>query len=249
MVTVTFTVTLFEMLIVGLGVAPVDDEPEPPALALPPPPLPGVLVPPPDVGDCTNDTVTSRAALTITVHVVEVPEQAPPQLLNTHPDAGDAVNVTTESGRYVPLQVGGQAIPPPLAVTEPVPASDEMETRYALTTLSDSTDAGDVPTALVAMTVQVYDLPVVSSETTNGLDAPDAERVVPPLLEEHVAVYSLTTLPLFEPGVNATEKRLICGTVTLSMAGRSGTAAGVTALEALDDEPAPTTLEARTVNV
>jgi hypothetical protein len=139
-------------------------------------------------------------------------------------------------------------MPPPLAATEPVPASDEMEMRYALTTLSDSTDAGDVPTALVAVTVQVYDLPVVSSETTSGLEAPDAERVVPPLLEAHVAVYSLTTLPLFEPGVNATEKRLICGTVTLSIAGRSGTAAGVTALEALDDDPAPTMLAARTVN-
>ena len=215
-------------------------EPEPPIGALPDPSL--------DVGGCTNDTVTSRAALTITEHVVDVPEHAPPQLLNTHPDAGEAVNVSTDSGRYVPLQVDGHEIPL-LAMTEPVPAIDEIETRYALTTLPEASDTGDVPTTLVAVTVQVYDMPVVSDETTNGLDAPDAERVVPPLLDTQVAVNSLTALPLFDPGVKATEIRLTSGTVTLSMVGRSGTAAGVTALEALDAEPVPTTLVACTVNV
>ena len=45
-----------------------------------------------------------------------------------------------------------------------------------------------MPTTLVAVTVHVYVLPVVRLATTNGLDNPDAVRVVPPLLETQVAV-------------------------------------------------------------
>ena len=59
----------------------------------------------------------------------------------------------------------------------------------------------------------------------------------------------MIVLPLAEPGVNATDRRFAAGTVTAVIVGRSGTAAGVTALEALDAEPVPTAFVARTVKV
>ena len=117
------------MLIVVLGVALGGAEPEPPVPGpLSPPPL-GLPEPPPEVGGCTNDRLTSRAALTITEHVVDVPEHAPPQLLKTQPDAGEAVSVTKAPGSYEPVHVGGHETSPLFAVTEPVPVSEVIESR------------------------------------------------------------------------------------------------------------------------
>ena len=56
------------------------------------------------------------------------------------------------------------------------------------TTELDAADAELVPMALVAMTAQVYVLPLVRLATTNGLVDPDADPVVPPLEEVQVAV-------------------------------------------------------------
>ena len=56
------------------------------------------------------------------------------------------------------------------------------------TTLFDDADAELVPMALVAVTAQVYVLPLVRLATTNGLVDPDTDPVVPPLEEVQVAV-------------------------------------------------------------
>ena len=49
-------------------------------------------------------------------------------------------------------------------------------------------DGADVPTALVAVTEQVYVFNGSMDATVIGEDAPDAERVVPPFEDVHVAV-------------------------------------------------------------
>lgn len=48
-------------------------------------------------------------------------------------------------------------------------------------TAAEGTDAGPVPPALVAVTVNVYAVPLVKPDTVSGLDAPDA--VKPPGLD------------------------------------------------------------------
>lgn len=124
-----------------------------------------------------------------------------------------------------------------------------MEMVSAEMALSESSDAGDVPMLLVARTEQVYVLPVVRLATSRGLPDPDALRVVPPSVEEHVTVKEVIGLPLAAPGVKATDRRFGDGTVTDVIAGRPGTAAGVTASESTEDEPIPAAFEARTVKV
>jgi hypothetical protein len=67
---------------------------------------------------------------------------------------------------------------PPLAETA-VGAPGTV--RAAGVTLFDAADAGPVPAALLAVTVNVYAVPSVRPATTSGLPAPDA--VNPPGLE------------------------------------------------------------------
>jgi len=56
-------------------------------------------------------------------------------------------------------------------------------------TATEAADAGPVPTLLVAVTVQVYESPLVRSVTTMGLEAPDAVPELEPLvLETQAAV-------------------------------------------------------------
>ena len=51
--------------------------------------------------------------------------------------------------------------------------------------LFDAADAAPVPTAFVAVTVQVYVLPLVRPDTTIGLDPPVAEPDNPPSEDAH----------------------------------------------------------------
>src|SRR5437870_4106702 len=73
------------------------------------------------------------------------------------------------------------------------------------TTAADGADALLVPTALVAVTVQVYVLPFVRLLTVIGEPTPVLFPDVPPLLDVHDAVNERIVLPLSAPGVNATE--------------------------------------------
>jgi hypothetical protein len=67
----------------------------------------------------------------------------------------------------------------------PTPATNDAE----------AVDAVLVPMALVAVMVQVYVFAVVSEPTVIGEVVPDADCVVPPLLEVQVAVKLVTVLP------------------------------------------------------
>ena len=67
--------------------------------------------------------VTLRAALIVSVHVVDEPEHAPPQPSKTHPEDGVAVSVTLESTARLAVQTvapAPQLIPPPVTVPVPV---------------------------------------------------------------------------------------------------------------------------------
>jgi hypothetical protein len=59
--------------------------------------------------------------------------------------------------------------------------------RVAGTNVPDGVDAGPVPTPFVAVTVQVYDAPLVSGPTTIGLEGPSSTSFPPPFEEIHVA--------------------------------------------------------------
>ena len=82
-----------------------------------------------------------------------------------------AVNVTT-------------AVPLPVVAVPIVGAPGTV----AGTNAFDAAEAGPVPTAFVAFTVQVYVLPFVIPVTEIGLAAADALRVTPPFDDGHVAV-------------------------------------------------------------
>jgi hypothetical protein len=91
-------------------------------------------------------------------------------------------------------------------------------------------------------------LPVVTLPTVNGDAAPDCERVVPPLLDVHDAVYEVIGLPLSAGAVNATTSTPL-PRVTDGAAGTSGTADGTTVADAGDGELVPTLLVAVTAHV
>jgi hypothetical protein len=80
-----------------------------------------------------------------------------------------------------PLLVGG----PKLTVAIRLPPAAETEVGAPGTvpgiTLFDAADAGPVPAELVAVTVNVYAVPLVRPPTTSGLAGPDA--INPPGLE------------------------------------------------------------------
>jgi hypothetical protein len=65
--------------------------------------------------------VTARAAVIDTVHVVAEPAHAPPQLANTEPDAGAAVNVTEAPLLNAKLHNVPQLMPAGEEVTVPAP--------------------------------------------------------------------------------------------------------------------------------
>ncbi len=54
-------------------------------------------------------------------------------------------------------------------------------------TVFDAADAGPVPIAFVAVTLQVYVLPFVNDATTIGLEAPEAEPAMPPFDDVQLA--------------------------------------------------------------
>jgi hypothetical protein len=102
-----------------------------------------------------------------------------------------------------------------------------------------------VPSAFVAVTVNVYVTPFVSPVTVAVVVALFA--VAPPGLA--VTVYEVIAEPPFEAGADHDTSILVSPIVPATFVGASGTVAGVTELLALDAEPVPRALVAVTVNV
>jgi hypothetical protein len=125
-------------------------------------------------------------------------------------------------------------------------------------TEDDALEAVPVPTELVAVTVKVYVVPLVSPVTVIGDEGPVARR--PP--GEDVTVYPvIADPPVFVGAVKLTVALPLMPVVTATPIGAPGSvggvtggvtgasAAGVTAAEALDAVPVPMAFVAATVNV
>jgi hypothetical protein len=112
----------------------------------------------------------------------------------------------------------------------------------------DAVDEALFPVALVAMTVQVYVLPLVSEATVMGEVALDADWVAPPSLDAHVAVKPVMALPPLPFAVNATSAELV-PRVTPLTDGATGTVPASTELEAADAALLPMAFVAMTVQV
>jgi hypothetical protein len=112
-------------------------------------------------------------------------------------------------------------------------------------TALDADDAAPVPAAFVAVTVKVYDVPLVKPDTVSGLDEPDA--VNEPGLD--VAVYDVIALPPLDEGAVNVTLVLALPAVAVPMVGAPGTVIAVIELDALDAAPVPTAFVALTVKV
>jgi hypothetical protein len=113
-------------------------------------------------------------------------------------------------------------------------------------TADDALEAVPVPTELVATTVKVYAVPLVSPVTVIGEEAPDAVR--PP--GEEVTVYPVIADPPVLVGAVKLTVALPLLTVAEMLVGTPGAiGAGVTADDAIEAVPVPTELVATTVKV
>ena len=77
-------------------------------------------------GNSENDAETSRAWLIRTVHVAEVPEQAPPQEEKTHPGSGVPVSVTDCPGAYEDAHDAPHVMNPSESAIVPRPETEEI---------------------------------------------------------------------------------------------------------------------------
>src|SRR4051794_27416561 len=118
----------------------------------------------------------------------------------------------------------------------------------AATKDDDAEDDGLSPVALVATTVHVYVLELVSDPTLNGDVAPVAVCVVPPSLDVQVAVNAVMALPPLPFAVNATLAELLPG-VTPVRDGATGTVPASSDAEAFDAALSPIAFVAMTVHV
>jgi len=121
------------------------------------------------------------------------------------------------------------------------------ETNATGVTLFEAADAGPVPIAFVALTVNIYAVPFESPDIVIGLDA--AEPVKPPGVD--VAVYEVIALPPFDAGAEKFTVAEASPAVAVTPVGAPGgvTVEGVTLFEAADAGPVPIALVAFTLNV
>jgi hypothetical protein len=111
----------------------------------------------------------------------------------------------------------------------------------------DAAEAGPVPTALVAVTVKVYAVPLASPLTVIEVQGAAHVPVMP--LGDEVAVYDVITEPPSLAG--AVNETVACAlpAVAVPIVGAPGTSNGVAELDAAEGALDPTEFTATTVNV
>jgi hypothetical protein len=102
----------------------------------------------------SKPAVTERAALIVTVHVLELPEQSPDQPLKTDPGAAVAVSVTTAPWTKLALHVAPQLMPAGDESTVPEPEPD-----FVTVSVRAGLKAASTLLAELIVTVQVVDEP------------------------------------------------------------------------------------------
>jgi hypothetical protein len=110
----------------------------------------------------------------------------------------------------------------------------------------EGAEGAEIPEALVAVTVKVYEVPLVRPVTSQVV-APFEVQVSDP--GEEVTVYPVTMAPPLLAGVvQLTCEETLTPSVAVTPVGAPGTADGITDAEAADHEPVPTELVAATSN-
>jgi hypothetical protein len=111
----------------------------------------------------------------------------------------------------------------------------------------EAADAGPVPTAFVAVTVNVYAVPLARPFTV--IDVQGAAQV--PVMPEgdDVAVNSVIAAPPFEAGALKLTLAWPLPAVAVPIVGAPGTVIGVTLFDAAEGDPSPARFVAVTVNV
>jgi len=120
-------------------------------------------------------------------------------------------------------------------------------TRFGIAT-ADGTDDALSPFAFVAVSVHVYDFPLVKPGTTIGEAAPAAVPAVPPFDDTHVASYPVIGLPPLKGATNETVSWPF-PTPAVGWPGAVGTVLGIATADAGDDAPGPFAFVAVTVHV
>jgi hypothetical protein len=150
-----------------------------------------------------------------------------------------------------------------VTLRDPVAIAVEPETAFTAVggageptiTGNDAAEARPTPRPLIAFTVHVYDLPVVTPVTVMGAGA--ASRwaplfVTPPLLDTHVATWAVIALPLLAPIVNVTVNEPVAAVVEPDFATTFVGGAGeptITGGEESDARPSPRLFVPVTVQV
>jgi len=114
-------------------------------------------------------------------------------------------------------------------------------------TALDAAEAAEVPIAFVAVTVNVYDVLLVSPVTVADVVDPDTVAVRPP--GDDVTVYPVIGDPPVAEGAVHDTVAWPFPAVAFTAVGAPGGAAGVTALDAAEAGPGPPAVTAVTVNV
>ena len=110
----------------------------------------------------------------------------------------------------------------------------------------EAPEAGPVPAALVALTVNVYGVPSVRPVTVQR-SGPDVHvHVLPSGVE--VTVYPVIALPPLEAGGDHARTACPSPGTAATPVGAPGTDRGVTGADGLEDGPVPTMVVALTVN-
>jgi hypothetical protein len=185
------------------------------------------------------------------MEAVNVPVPVPPE---TESDTHDWSTLTVHTGDPE-LNATETVCAPVTLVTAPVApflvAANVSDEGLTVTvgpvgiTGDDALLALPVPTPLVAVTVNVYAVPLVSPVTTRGLPPPDA--TAPP--GDAVAVYPVIGAPPVLAGAVKLTNTCPWPPMPLTLVGAPGTVAGVTADDAVLGALVPISLVAVTVKV
>jgi len=207
--------------------------------------------------DATDTVPAPTSFVAVTVHVYDFPFVNPDTVTGDDPPDADPAAPPFDDTHDTPKAV--IALPPSLAgatnptlndpfprvATTPVGAPGTV----AGTTAADATDTVPAPTSLVAVTVHVYDFPFVNPDTTTGDEPPEAEPDAPPFDEVHDTEYEVIALPPSLAGATNPTLNDPFPRVATTPVGAPGVVAGITAADATDTVPAPTSLVAVTVHV
>ena len=114
-------------------------------------------------------------------------------------------------------------------------------------TAFDKLDDAPVPKLLIAVTINVYAVPLVSPAKVAVWVEPPVVTVWPPGLA--VILYPVIDEPPVDAGALQLTEASALPAVAVTLMGAPGTVAGVTVFDKLDDAPVPTLLVAATSNM